>query len=104
MEGMDLEHRSAGRWRTSTDEPSGTSPHDEVVGPFYTVASLAEVLEKSPSVIYRRITAGTVLAGRLARGRLVCPIWQVDNGEVAAEFVGIWQNLRSVADDWTVLL
>ena len=103
---MKHEHDGSTATRGDTiNEPSGGSEIDEVVGPFYTVNSLAEVIGRSTSTVYRRIATGTVLAGRLRDGRtLVCPTWQAEGGAISAELVGVWQILRDAADDWTALL
>lgn len=77
---------------------------DAAVGPFYTPASMAEILGESRSSIYRRIAAGTVLAARLQNERWVCPTWQIVDGAVQPDLVALWRRLTEAADEWTALL
>lgn len=77
---------------------------DAAVGPFYTPASMAEAIGESRSSIYRRITAGTVLAARLQNERWVCPTWQVVDDAVHPDLVSLWRQLTGSADKWTALL
>ena len=77
---------------------------DAAVGPFYTPASMAEILGESRSSIYRRIAAGTVLAARLQNERWVCPTWQVVGGAVHPDLIALWRRLTEFADEWTALL
>lgn len=77
---------------------------DAAVGPFYTPASMGEAIGESRSSIYRRITAGTVLAARLQNERWVCPTWQVVDDAVHPDLVATWRKLTDSADEWTALL
>ena len=77
---------------------------DAAVGPFYTPASMAEILGESRSSIYRRIAAGTVLAAHLQNERWFCPTWQVVDDAVHPDLVAIWRKLTESADAWTALL
>lgn len=77
---------------------------DAAVGPFFTPASMAEMLGESRSSIYRRIAAGTVLAARLHNERWVCPTWQFVDDAVHPDLVAIWRVLTESADKWTALL
>lgn len=77
---------------------------DSKIGPFYTTASMAEVLDISPSETMCRLEAGEVLGAQLADGAWVCPAWQVTNSQVRPEFLDLWRVLITSADAWTALL
>lgn len=77
---------------------------DSKIGPFYTPASMAEVLDMSLSETMRRLEAGEVLGAQLAEGAWVCPTWQLTNNQVRPEFLCLWRALITSADEWTALL
>ena len=77
---------------------------DSIVGPFYTPASMAEVLGVSVAEAMRQLEAGDVLGAQLEDGTWVCPTWQLTNSQVRLEFVALWGALVNSADAWTALL
>lgn len=77
---------------------------DSKIGPFYTTASMAEVLDISLSETMRRLEAGEVLGAQLEDGAWVCPTWQLTNNSVRPELVALWRVLVKSADEWTALL
>ena len=77
---------------------------DLKIGPFYTPASMAEVLDISLSETMRRLVAGEVLGAQLEDGAWVCPTWQLTNNQGRPEFLCLWRELITSADAWTALL
>ncbi|MBB1032852.1 hypothetical protein G6031_00375 [Dietzia sp. CQ4] len=77
---------------------------DSRIGPFYTPASMAEVLDISLSETMRRLEAGEVPGAQLEDGAWVCPTWQLTNSQVRPEFLDLWRVLITSADAWTALL
>lgn len=77
---------------------------DSKIGPFYTPASMAEVLDISLSETMRRLEAGEVLGAQLEDGAWVCPSWQLASNSVRPEFLCLWRELVTSADAWTALL
>lgn len=74
------------------------------IGPFYTPASMAEILSSSLAETISRLEAGEVLGAQLADGAWVCPTWQVADSQVRPEFLSLWRELVTSADAWTALL
>ena len=77
---------------------------DSKIGPFYTAASMAEILSSSLAETISRLEAGEVLGAQLADGAWVCPTWQVASNSVRPEFLDLWRALTKGADAWTALL
>ena len=77
---------------------------DSKIGPFYTPASMAEVLGISLAETMRQLEAGEVLGAQLEDGTWACPTWQLTNSQVRPEFLCLWRALIKSADAWTALL
>lgn len=77
---------------------------DSKIGPFYTPASMAEVLGISLAETMRQLEAGEVLGAQLEDGTWACPTWQLTNSQVRPEFLCLWRELITSADAWTALL
>ncbi|WP_152427945.1 hypothetical protein [Dietzia sp. UCD-THP] len=74
------------------------------IGPFYTPASMAEVLGISLAETMRQLEAGEVLGAQLEDGAWVCPTWQLTKNSVRPELLALWRVLVKSADEWTALL
>lgn len=77
---------------------------DSKIGPFYTPASMAEVLGIFLAETMRQLQAGEVLGAQLEDGVWMCPVWQVTNSQVRPEFLDQWKALIKSSDAWTALL
>lgn len=66
---------------------------DSKIGPFYTPASMAEVLGVSLAETTRHLESGEVLGAQLEEGMWVCPTWQLTNSRVRHEFLELWREL-----------
>ncbi|WP_137725803.1 hypothetical protein [Prescottella subtropica] len=76
--------------------------YDQLVGPFYDTAGLTRWWGVSRQAVHKAVTAGTVIACRLADGQWVYPIWQfTSDGTVAPHLITVWKTLRAAADPWT---
>ncbi|RBA38524.1 hypothetical protein DQ226_04470 [Dietzia maris] len=89
-------------------DDSGGIERDRVltakIGPFYSTASMAEVLDISLTETISRLEAREVLGAQLEDGAWVCPTWQFTNNQVRPEFLWLWRALITSADAWTALL
>lgn len=77
---------------------------DSKIGPFYTPASIAEVLGIYLVETMRHLESGEVLGVQLENGMWVCPTWQLASSSVRPEFLCLWRALIKSADAWTALL
>lgn len=82
---MDTPHAPSG-----PGEIEGDRVLDSIVGPFYTPASMGNVLGLSLAETIRHLGAGEVLGAQLEDGTWVCPRWQLANRQVRPELLALW--------------